>query len=328
MTAGGATAGAHEAAPLFEDVADGPPGGRALWIAAADGLRLRAGHWPAAMASGRGTVLLFTGRTEYIEKYGPTAAAFAHQGLHTLTVDWRGQGLSARMTDDRLSGHVARFVDYQLDVAAMIALAEEMDLPRPWFLLAHSMGGAIGLRALMDGLPVERAAFSAPMWGIGISPTLRPVAWSVAWAAEHLGADHLYAPGTAKSAYPEATAFDANLLTADRERYDWMARQTRLHPDLALGGPSLRWLGEALRDCRDLAPRPSPDIPTLTILGSEEKIVDPAAVQARMTTWPGGALKIAEGGRHEVLMEVPALRETAYGHYSGHFMLGVDSRGT
>ena len=52
------------AAPFYADVADGPPGGRAVWLHAADGVRLRAGLWP--LQGARGTVLLLPGRTEYV----------------------------------------------------------------------------------------------------------------------------------------------------------------------------------------------------------------------------------------------------------------------
>ena len=52
-------------APLFDDVRAGPDTGAAYWATTSDGVRVRLGVWPKADA--RGTVLLFPGRTEYIE---------------------------------------------------------------------------------------------------------------------------------------------------------------------------------------------------------------------------------------------------------------------
>ena len=118
------------------------------------------GVWPRG---DRGTILLFPGRTEYIEKYAHTAAAFGAQGYATLAVDWRGQGLSDRLLADARVGHVGQMCDYQLDVAAMREVAQAQELPRPYFLVAHSMGGCIGLRSLHAGLAVNAAMFSAPM---------------------------------------------------------------------------------------------------------------------------------------------------------------------
>ena len=292
-----------QAAPFFDDVADAPPGGSAFWLEARDGVRLRAAQWVPEEA--RATVLLFPGRTEYIEKYGPLVAELAAAGHATLAVDWRGQGLSDRLLEDPLSGHVERFADYQLDVAALMDHARRADLPRPFYLLAHSMGGAIGLRALTEGLPAERAAFSAPMWGISLSAGLRPAAWALSWTARRMGLSHLYAPGTSGSNYPHATPFEVNLLTNDEAQYARMARQTDAHPDLALGGPSLGWLNEAMHECDRLASRPSPDTPCVTVLGTEEKVVDSDAVVARMEAWHGGRLLMIEGGRHETLMDTP-----------------------
>ncbi|RVT84053.1 alpha/beta hydrolase [Rhodobacteraceae bacterium CCMM004] len=305
-----------EPAPLFEDIARGPGGGAAYWVDAADGLRLRVGHWPRG---DRGTVLMFPGRTEYVEKYGDSAREFAARGYGLIAVDWRGQGLADRMLGDRLGGHVMRFTDYQMDVAATVAAARRLDLPRPWHLVAHSMGGCIGLRALVEGLDVASVAFSAPMWGIALKPALRPLAWSLSWAAVRTGLDHRYAPGTSSASYPNTAPFGENMLTSDAEMYAWMAEQVDCHPELTLGGPSMRWLGEALRETRELSLLASPDLPCLCILGSEEKIVDAQRIRERMAVWPGSRLELVDGGRHECMMETPARRAAVFAMMADHF---------
>jgi len=293
-------------APLFTEIADGPEGGRAWWVTAPDGVRLRIGAWHPDDAIG--TVLLFPGRTEYVEKYGRTARELAECGLATMVIDWRGQGLSDRLADDPMAGHVLHFRDYQKDVAAMVAAARELALPRPWHLLGHSMGGCIGLRAAMDGLAVASCLFSGPMWGIRMSGTLRPVAWSLSWSSRKLGLGHRIAPGTTAENYVLSEPFETNKLTGDRDMHDHMIAQIEAHPELGLGGPSLRWLHEALAETRVLARRPSPDLPCLTLLGEAEEIVDPVRIEERMQQWPGGRLEVIPEGRHEVLMEDAATR--------------------
>ncbi|WP_113911203.1 alpha/beta fold hydrolase [Roseovarius dicentrarchi] len=295
-----------QAAPFFDDIALGPPGGRAMWRRAQDGVRLRIGHWPSG--GDKGTILLFPGRTEFIEKYGATASKFAGAGYDTLAIDWRGQGLSDRALDDPMSGHVADFAEYQMDVAAMIAGAEALDLPRPWHLLGHSMGGCIGLRAACNGLPVTSCAFSAPMWGIAMKPALRPLAWSLSWASRPAGLGHLFSPGTLRGNYVLEAPFEANALTRDREVYAHMRAQLRAYPQLALGGPSLHWLFAALLECKRLARLPSPPLPCLTCVGSKEAIVSRAPIEARMSRWPGARLETVDGGRHELLMDTPETR--------------------
>ncbi len=182
------------------------------------------------------------------------------------------------------------------------------------------MGGCIGLRALHRGLDVDAATFSAPMWGIEMSPMTRPIAWSVSWIGRAIGRGDRYTPGTSAAPYVAGTAFDINLLTTDEDTFDWMQTQTRMHPELSLGGPSLSWLFAALREMRALRAAPPPPYPCLAMVGSEEEIVDPDAVHSIMGRWPGGRLDVIEGARHELMMERPEFRsrflESAVAHFS------------
>jgi len=297
-------------APYFADKAQGPEGSAAYWASTADGVRIRLGHFPAAADSDvRGTVLLFPGRTEYVEKYGRAGKRFSDAGYHTLAVDWRGQGLGQRLVSDRLMGHVGKFTDYQHDVNAAVAAARELKLPEPFYMVAHSMGGCIGLRAVMEGLPVKAAVFSAPMWGIVMKPVLRPVAWVVSTAVRPTPFARFYAPSTVPEPYVLKAAFDDNMLTTDEDMFGYMRSHVASHTDLQLGGPSLQWLNEALREMLHLSKQPSPDIPMHTTLGSNERIVEAHRIHNRCDRWPNGTLTVAEGAEHEIMMERDSIRE-------------------
>ena len=293
-------------APLFSDITPGPEGGQAWWVKARDGVRLRVALWPQENA--KGTVLLFPGRTEYIEKYGGTALDLASCGYATLTIDWRGQGLSDRLVANPMAGHVQNFTDYQMDVAAMLETAKTLDLPKPWHLLAHSMGGCIALRSLHEGLPVQTASFSAPMWRISMAAYMRPFAWAMSWGSRFLGLGDKIAPGTTSESYVLVEPFETNMLTNDREMYQYLIDQTRAQPGFGLAGPSLRWLFTSLVETRALARMASPDLPCLTLMGSDEEIVDIPAITSRMARWPGSRFEIIEGGKHELLMDTPKTR--------------------
>ena len=304
-------------APFFDDVDDGPDGGRAWWIRGADGVRIRAGVWPREGA--RGTVLLFPGRTEYVAKYGRAARDLGARGYATLAIDWRGQGIADRATDLPLKGHVDDFADYQVDVAGVVALARRLDLPRPWHLIGHSMGGCIGLRALHEGLPVASAAFTGPMWGLLIPRAMRPFAWGLALGASRLGMGHAYAPGTVRDAFVLIKPFAGNTLTRDRDMYAYMLRQTRAHMDVALAGPTMTWVLEALRDTARMARMTPPDVPCLTFVGDNERIVDVPAIEAMMAKWPNGRLVVVPNGEHEVMMDTPNLRRWLFDEMAAHF---------
>jgi len=304
------------AAPFFADLADGPDGGHALWLTAGDGVRLRVAVWPQGS---KGTVLILTGRTESVEKYGRTAAELARRGYASLAIDWRGQGLSDRLTAMPMAGHVARFSDYQRDLGAVRVALDTLHLPQPLFLLAHSMGGTIALRALIDGFPVQAAAFTGPMWGIHIAPTLRPLAWAIATGARAAGRGLSLVPGTGPDCHLVVTPFDGNLLTTDAEMYGWMKSHVLRHPELGLGGPTLHWLHEALLECRRLRAAPSPAVPAVVFLGSDERIVTVKEICRRMGRWPGGTLELVPKAAHEVLMETPAIRARAFDRIAALF---------
>jgi len=182
-----------ETAPYFAEIADGPADAESVWLDADDGVRIRIGYWNRDAPNG--TVLLFPGRSEYVEKYGRAAADLAARGFATVAIDWGGLGLAAKLAANPHKGHVGKFSDYQRDVAATLAHVRAIGLPEPYYLLGHSMGGCIGLRALFNGLPVTAAGFTAPMWGIHFAPPLKPIAWTLSTVTRPLRLDGLFTPG-------------------------------------------------------------------------------------------------------------------------------------
>ncbi|MCA8867747.1 MAG: alpha/beta hydrolase [Rhodobacteraceae bacterium] len=296
-------------APLYAEHAEAPPQGQACWLDAADGTRLRAAFW---RRGDKGTVLLFPGRTEFIEKYGRTAADFAARGYAMACIDWRGQGLSDRLAPNRKLGHVEHFQDYQTDVDALIKLVRANGLPEPYFICAHSMGGAIALRALLNGADIKRTVMTAPMWGLNIEPLWRGLAQAVAAGTRIVGLGQEFAPGTGPLNYLESHEFMDNSLTSSAEGWEYMTRLVKAHPGLEIGGPSIQWLYEALVETRDLMASTPPEHEMLCMIGSDEKVVDKRDVLAYAERWTHGQVAIVTGARHEILMESQEIRKRAH----------------
>ncbi|MBA3908713.1 MAG: alpha/beta hydrolase [Rhodobacter sp.] len=291
-------------APFHAALADAPPGVVPVWVKSGS-TRLRIASWKTGE---KGTVLLLPGRTECIEKYGRAAGDLIRRGYSVVTIDWRGQGLADRALPDRMAGHVDDFAEYQEDLDALLAEAERSGLPKPWFMMAHSMGGCIALRALQRGVPVKAAVFSAPMWGISMAAWLRPVAQVITALAVPLGLGHRYAPGSGSENYLLQVPFEGNVLTTDREMWRYMRAQVEAAAELGLGGPSLAWLRAALKECGALAALPAPAVPAICALGTAEKVVDVAPVHLRMAGWASGQLDLYPGAEHEIMMEGPSVR--------------------
>ena len=97
-----------------------PPGALVEELRAVDGVRLRAARW-APEGAARGTVAVFGGRTEFIEKYFETDCAIcSKRGFAVAALDWRGQGGSERQLRNPRKGHIDDFSLYERDFVAFV----------------------------------------------------------------------------------------------------------------------------------------------------------------------------------------------------------------
>ena len=119
-------------------------------IETSDGVTLRFARW-APPPGRKGTVVVMQGRAEFIEKYFETVRDLHARGFAVATFDWRGQGLSDRRLSDRHKGYVRNFSHYITDLEAIMQQVVMPDCPPPYFALAHSMGGAVAIRACHEG---------------------------------------------------------------------------------------------------------------------------------------------------------------------------------
>ncbi len=289
-----------------------PPGAHVAPLVADDGTELRAARWCPTEAT-RGTVVVLNGRTEYIEKYLETVSEVLQRGFCAATLDWRGQGMSERALPKRWKGHVERFDLYQQDVDALLASVVEPHCPKPWVLLAHSMGGNIGLHALhrLPGV-FERAIFSAPMWGLGAGRNLPGVLRAIVSLGVTAGGGAWALRTGPKGVDPLGASFEGNGLTGDRERYESMNEQLRDEPELTVGAPTLRWIQEATASIDRLHAPGFPEAiqtPVCVCTPGADGIVSQAAQAELAARLPRGAAHRFEGARHEILLELDRYRK-------------------
>jgi len=285
-------------APLHLNVADAPPDGRAFWVKASDGVRIRFAIWDGS----KGSVLIFPGRTEYIEKYGRVVSKLGKLGYGAIVIDWRNQGLSDRAAR---TGHVESYDEYQRDIKAVLNSPERLKQKQPYHLMSHSMGGLIALRSIRSGIDVdvESCVFSAPMWGMGLAGPIKNTLKVLASIASTTGAGKQKVFGTKRGSYIKDADPDNNSLMSDPETAKWIQKQLLTYPELALGGPSWAWLKASHKEISALSGFSVPDIPTLTLLGDLEAVVDPEAIRKRIASPKNGRLLLCHGAKHEVLME-------------------------
>ena len=289
--------------PVPEDVVTGT-------LKTPDGVTLRFARW--APPSGRkGTVCLFPGRAEFIEKYFETVRDLRARGFAVAIIDWRGQGLSERALPNPLRGYVRSFDQYSVDLATFVQEVVLPDCPPPVFALAHSMGASILLRAAYEGHRwFDRMILLAPM--IALPGSVRrslPTRLTVK-AMRLLGLGGAYVPGGDASVMMQRP-FLGNLLTSDPVRYARNVAVLEAEPRLAIGWPTVGWADAAFKVMKELAdPSYASKIrqPILIIAAGQDAIVSTPAIDNFAMRLRAGSRLIVPGARHELLMEQDRFR--------------------
>jgi lysophospholipase len=278
-----------------------------------DGAHLRYGIFRSEGAVRRGTMLLLTGRSEFLEKYAEVILDLNHRGWDVFGFDWRGQGLSARMLPNRHKGHIRDYGVYIGDLDLFLRRVVIPDAARPLAGLAHSMGAHILVRYLahQDRL-FRRVVLTAPM--IDIYTNIFPVAFArlLARAATRLGRSHAYALGEGDYRPPSLHTFRKNRLTTDYERYMSIHRRIERNPGLALGGVTYGWL-QATFESIDAMAAPgfgrSIRTPVLMVSSGDDQVV-PAGPQLTLCRGLEDCHFVSiSGARHEILMEQDQYRD-------------------
>ncbi len=281
-------------------------------ITAYDGTQLRYARWDPPARGRKGTVCLFGGRTEFIEKYFETISDLRQRGFGVATMDWRGQGGSSRPLRNKFKGHVEDFAQYNADLDEFMSEVVLPDCPPPYYALAHSMGANILLHAgCRRDCWFERMVFSSPMIRIGGRAPSLGVSDVLAQLSVFFGLGDLYIPG-GKDDAPNANPFDGNLLTSDRRRYERNRLTLDAAPALGLGSPTIAWVQAAVASMKVLNSfgfPPKVHVPVLMLAAGEDKIVSNQAIDEMAMQLKAGSRIVIDGARHELLQEKDSYRE-------------------
>ncbi len=284
---------------------DIPEGAEEHWLEGRGGVKVRVLTAPARGAV-RGSVIVAPGRTEFIEKYFEVIRELQARGFAVFCIDWRGQGLSGREVENGLKGHFVTFDDPVNDLSTALRLLSNK-LPRPHIGLAHSMGGAILLRALQTRrVELDAAAFSAPMWGIA---GLKDLQKKYARFMVSLGLGGTFAPSVETKWKREN--FKRNPVTHDKERHARCQGLISEEPRLALAGPTIGWVSaaaDAIESFRQPGALANIRIPILVATAAEEQLVDNESHDVVIGALPDATHITIAGAKHEILMEVDPIR--------------------
>jgi lysophospholipase len=277
-----------------------------------DGRFLRAGVWTLAQGTKpRAICVLLGGHAEFLEKYQEVADELLSRRFTVVSLDWRGQGASERLTRENRMAHVDSFEDYETDLAVLLKdVVRPLD-QAPVIALAHSMGAHILLRYLREHTDRFRCAvLSAPMLGIQIGKNSPSMVRLIAELASLRKPMRRFVPG-AKNRDPLEATFEGNLVTSDPARFERTRAILRKNPYLAISGPSFGWLRAALRS---LAKMQKPGFaerlktPLLVFGAGHDEIVKTEATRAFVHRLPDARYVEIKDAKHEILMENNAIR--------------------
>jgi len=226
----------------------------------------------------KGTLVIVTGRTEFIEKYLEVCRDLSDLQYSICIYDHCGQGGSGRLLDDPQKGYIDRFNTYVQDLGRVIDHLEGQGFPLPVMLLGHSMGATIAtLSALRCPEQVSRLLLCSPMFGIQTGVNLPDfVVKLLVASACRLGLGDRYAPTVGP--YEATREFHDNALTSDRFRFEYNRYLTEHLGFVALGGPTIRWLHESFKAMRMLRHSARAiSVPVLSLVAAGDRVIDAGA---------------------------------------------------
>jgi len=245
-------------------------------------------------------ILISSGRTEAAIKYKELIFDLYNNGYSVYIHDHRGQGLSGRMTENPQMGYIDDFQYYVDDMKYFYDHYLKPGRYEKIYLLAHSMGGAIGM-TYMEQHPddFKAAAFSSPMLG------LKPPICGIVKVLE--GDEPEFAMG--ESEYKDdKSGFKGNYLTGSELRYERMIDAFDEVPEARLGGATYSWVYKSCQQFEYLFNNVDRiNTPFILFSAENEQIVYPYAHQKFITA----ALKSGkecrayevEDAQHELLIE-------------------------
>lgn len=280
------------------------------WWAAPDGWKLRRLDWrQPPRRKARGSLLFCGGRGDFIEKYLEAYADWHSAGWNVSAFDWRGQGLSR---GDLPAGGIHDFGPLIEDLDALIA-DWRADHPGPHVAVAHSMGGHLLLRTLVEKHPkLDAAVLVAPMIAVNTGPTPAALAPGIAdfmcWIGWRDMPVWKSPPGTNRPGSARQ-----HFLTRSRDRYAdelWWWKQ---EPQFNLGGVTWGWLRAAFNSGEAFTPEclAGVGLPVLLIGTERDRLVRADAIREAAELLPQGELEMLNDARHEILRETDPVRRRA-----------------
>ena len=281
-----------------------PIGIQSYYIPMKDGINIRLCCWinDSEGKSSRGTILLQQGYNEFIEKYFEVIGEFLKRGFSVISFDWRGQGMSEKMLENKNKAFIQDFSLHDSDLENIMKDIIEPLFPRPYIGVGHSMGGCLMLSALYKHPDFfDKAILSAPMLGFKNEILLMPVIAILSLFSKNDSYLLVSKPNMGKE-----TPFEDNDVTTDKFRYERTQRLVRKSPNLRLWGVTISWAKAAKNRLKSMrAKNWAEKIKTkvLIINNLNDQVVDPDKINIMSKRLSESSIIEFNSTKHEIFME-------------------------
>jgi lysophospholipase len=301
-------------APLHELEDFSCSGGQAFFYDIDEENQLRTAFWN--LQSTKGTIILQSGRTEFIEKYYEVIEEFVFRGFAVAMMDWRGQGLSSRTAKDKRLGHIDKFETYDEDFKSVMSNCFESKCPKPFIGFGHSMGGCLLTSYFIseDNL-FDKCILCAPMVSVRANSLSRRIVRALGMLEIlGLGSFPMQKPSWDEEKGWTEEPFEENALTSDKRRFNRSYRLISRFPELGVKGISVGWLKHALKrtnQFKSLDWTKAVKNPLLLLDATEDKLVN-SQLNKDLLGQSSLVTIRSINSQHEIMMENDEIREEAW----------------
>ncbi len=267
--------------------------------------------WKIGAPRSQHHVVIFTGLSEFCEKYLELISFLNNQDMEILIFDWPGLGLSGAYGNPPTTSHTSGFDNLLRAGCDVIDKTGWAD--KRFFVIGHSMGGHLAFRlAGLKKYQIAGIMALSPMMLPQVTPTI-PI-FILASIVSICGFEKKIIPQTDKNTLLKTRKFNPqNLLSRNQKNIEKIIELINKNPSLARSGVSFGWISSALYSCFKTTTRSTflkkLKLPVVIIVGSEDKLISINAIRKSIKYLSNSQLVSINEAKHELYIEMPHVVE-------------------
>ena len=231
-------------------------------------------------------------------------------------MDWRGQGLSSRVSKNIRIGHIDNFKTFDDDFIKIVEECFKTRCPTPFIGFGHSMGGCLlASYFISEKNLLEKCILCAPMVSVRANAMSRRIV-KLLGLLDNIGYGSfpMQKPSWDSEDGWIEEPFEDNALTTDRKRFERSFKFLKKCPELGVKGITVGWLKHALNrtnQFKKIQWNIAIKRPLLLLDATEDKLVNSHLNKELLGQSDLVEIKSLKS-QHEIMMETDEIRDEAW----------------